>query len=121
MRALFILALSILFASCTRKDPAAPVDLSGLGAKLEEIAKLERKDEVLRFWKHQGWSTQPQLRDDLVKQGLQVPDRTYYPFVERYGAGIPLATSGRHAILQVYLDQTGWVTYRTIEVINVKP
>lgn len=92
-----------------------------LAANLEDIAQLESKDEVLAFWKRHGWEAKPETKEFLLKAGVQIPDQTYFPFVERYSAPIWLKTSGRQGLLTVYIDSSGWVTYRTIEVINIKP
>jgi hypothetical protein len=122
MRIISVIILGFLLVACAKKEATRlPSTVPLLVTALEDIAKLERKEEVLAFWQNHGWKAQPELRETLVRQGFKIPDHTYYPFVERYGAPILLTTSGRQAILQIYLDGSGWVTYRTIEVINIKP
>lgn len=122
MRIVSVIILCLLLGACGEKKTWLPPSvMPELAANLEDVAKLETKEEVLAFWQRHGWEANPEKKEDLVKQGFKIPDQTYYPFVERYGAPIWLKTSGRQGLLTIYLDASGRVTYRTIEVINIKP
>jgi len=122
MRLFGFLVVCLMLVACEEKKSWLPPSaLPQLSANLEDLAQLETKDEVLAFWRRHGWDARPEKKEDLLAQGFKIPDQTYYPFVERYGAPIWLKTSGRQAVFTVYVDGSGWVTYRTIEITNMKP
>jgi hypothetical protein len=117
-----LVVLSLLLFSCAKKESALPpsTPTAAFVSDLEDIAKIERKDDVLAFWKQHGWTVVPEKRDDLITTGAKIPDEKLYPFVERYDVHIWLKTAGHDGSLKVYVDEKGNVTYRTIEIVNVK-
>ena len=119
--ALIFLWLSLIsYANAGAPTPTSKTS-TAFATDLEDIAKLEKREDVLAFWQTRGWYAVPTKYDELVTMGAQIPDPKLYPFIERYEVHIWFESGTHDGFLKVYVDKNGRVIYRAIEIVNATP
>jgi len=123
MQRITVVLLWLFVISCGEASAGSPASKtsSAFASDLEDIAKLEKKEDVVAFWRSRGWYAVPTKSEDLVARGVQIPDPKLYPFVEQYEVHIWFEAGTHDGFLRVFVDKSGRVTYRIIEIVNSTP